>query len=994
MIVPHVRRSLLLPALIAAILLCAVLESGRAQSFTGGFTFALPAADTFAVPFLPSFPKRPIAAGEFVGIDGDGHFSAGGKRIRFFGTNCVADGAFPAQQDAWFIAGRLRKMGYNLVRLHHLDNGWTATGSMFGGALSTRSLDPVNLDKFERFVAELKANGIYVNVNLHVGRTFTKADGVPDADSLKEFGKGYTFFDPILVALQKEYARELLTHSNPYTGLPLASDPVMGMVETTNENSLYFLWRNGALQPYAAGGILPVRHQRLLDSLWGVYLRERYGSTPALLSAWNTGSSDGGPELVVNGSFEGEPFPGLWFLETHAPSSASVARTVATKYDGALSSRVIVTAASGPSLAWHVQWKHTGLSVIKDSLYTIRFAARADSARVIDVSVTKDVSPYTWYGSTQCTLDTSWQVYTFGVRAPETSTADVRLSFSLGAAIGTYFFDAVSMKRSPHVGTLAGESLEQTPRRLLFSECSGFTDTRVEDMTGFYMKVQSDFYGMMRSFLRDSLGVHVPIVGTNWNFGPPDLAVQSASDFLDNHSYWDHPNFPGIPWSSTDWTISNQPMVRATDGATMGGLFGGDPVFEKPYTVSEYNHPFPNRYGSEGPLFLTAYGGFHDIDGFMFFDYSGGRSWIEDKVESYFDMHRNTAQMILMPTLARVFRNGWISPARQTVQVQFTARDVRLIPRYDLWSSHSLSPVGGTLPLVHAVRTSSYDASVTNRDAVPDAGQPPYVSDTQELRWDPTGSFSVNARSFSAVTGFAGGGIDAGSMQLVSATDHLTVMWLALDSLALSDARKSLVTVATRVQNTGMVWDGTNTIHNAWGGAPTLYAPAQLTLRLHMQADSLRVSPLTILGGKGAAARMLLPSVPGIFLLALDLSADRSPWFGVEAFGAGPATAIADPEAVPVAYALEQNYPNPFNGSTRIVYSVGGSAGITRHAKLSVYDLLGRVVAVLVDGSMIPGRYTATFDAGAYASGVYIIRMEFLSDGVAPVLMRKALLVR
>jgi hypothetical protein len=994
MTVPHIRRSLLRHTLVAATLLCAVRESGSAQSFTGGFTFALPAVDTFAVPFLPSFPKRPIAPTEFVGIDGDGHFSAGGKRIRFFGTNCVADGAFPAQQDVWFIAGRLRKMGYNLVRMHHLDNGWTSTGSMFAGAPSTRSLDPGNLDKFERFVAELKANGIYVNVNLHVGRTFTKADGVPDADSLKDFAKGYTFFDPLLIALQKEYARELLTHPNPYTGLPLVSDPVMGMVETTNENSLYFLWRNGALRPYAAGGILPVRHQHLLDSLWGVYLRQRYGTTAALLSAWNAGASESGPEMAVNGSFEGEPFPGLWVLEQHTPSSASVARTVTTKYDGAIASRVIVTAASGPSLAWHVQWKHTGLSVIKDTLYMVRFAARADSVRTIDVSVTKDVSPYTWYGSTQCTLDTSWQVFTFVVRAPETSTSDVRLSFALGAAVATYWIDGVSMKRSPHTGALAGESLEQTPRRLLFSECGGFTDARVADMTGFYMKVQSDFYSMMRSYLRDSLGVHVPIVGTNWNFGPPDLAVQSASDYIDNHAYWDHPNFPGIPWSSTDWTIANQPMVRATDGATVGGLFGGDPVSGKPYTISEYNHPFPNRFGTEGPLFLTAYGAFHDIDGFMFFDYYGGRSWVEDRVESYFDMHRNTAQMILMPTLARVFRNGWISSARQTVQVQFTAQDVRLIPRYDLWSSKSLSPVGGTLPLVHGVRTSSYDALVSNRDAVPDAGQPPYVSDTGELRWDPAGSFSVNAPSISAVTGFAGGGVDAGAMQLVAASDHVTILWLSLDSLSLADARRSLITVATRVQNTGMVWDGTNTIHNAWGGAPTLYAPVQITLRLRTQADSLRLSPLTVLGGKGATSRMLLPSAPGIFQLPLDLSVEHSPWFGVEAFGTGPATSIGDPGTVPPSFALEQNYPNPFNGSTRVVYSVGGNAGIPRHVKLAVYDLLGRQVALLADGSMVPGRYAATFDAGTYASGVYIIRLELPAEGIAPLLMRKALLIR
>jgi hypothetical protein len=139
---------------------------------------------------------------------------------------------------------------------------------------------------------------------------------------------------------------------------------------------------------------------------------------------------------------------------------------------------------------------------------------------------------------------------------------------------------------------------------------------------------------------------------------------------------------------------------------------------------------------------------------------------------------------------------------------------------------------------------------------------------------------------------------------------------------------------------------------------------------------------------------MVLPSGPGIFQLSLDLSVEHSPWFGVEAFGTGPATSIGDPGTVPPSFALEQNYPNPFNGSTRVVYVVGGSAGIARHVKLAVYDLLGRQVAVLAEGGMVPGRYGATFDAGAYASGVYIIRLEFPADGIAPLLMRKALLIR
>jgi hypothetical protein len=94
--------------LILSIACC--LHHGAAQSFTGGFNFALPAIDTFSVRFLPAFPRHPIGSQEFVTVGTGGHFSVNGTPVRFFGTNCVADGAFPSPQDVWFIAGRLRKM--------------------------------------------------------------------------------------------------------------------------------------------------------------------------------------------------------------------------------------------------------------------------------------------------------------------------------------------------------------------------------------------------------------------------------------------------------------------------------------------------------------------------------------------------------------------------------------------------------------------------------------------------------------------------------------------------------------------------------------------------------------------------------------------------------------------------------------------------------------------------------------------------------------------
>ncbi len=74
----------------------------------------------------------------------------------------------------------------------------------------------------------------------------------------------------------------------------------------------------------------------------------------------------------------------------------------------------------------------------------------------------------------------------------------------------------------------------------------------------------------------------------------------------------------------------------------------------------------------------------------------------------------------------------------------------------------------------------------------------------------------------------------------------------------------------------------------------------------------------------------------------------------------------------PDHYALSQNYPNPFNPSTTIRYDLPAD----NHVRLTVYDLLGRQVAVLVDQPMSAGRHQANFDASHLSSGLYIYRLE------------------
>lgn len=73
----------------------------------------------------------------------------------------------------------------------------------------------------------------------------------------------------------------------------------------------------------------------------------------------------------------------------------------------------------------------------------------------------------------------------------------------------------------------------------------------------------------------------------------------------------------------------------------------------------------------------------------------------------------------------------------------------------------------------------------------------------------------------------------------------------------------------------------------------------------------------------------------------------------------------------PLSFSLGRNYPNPFNPSTRINFSIDEEG----EGSLSVYDILGRQVAVLKSGLMRPGSYEAVWNSAGMASGIYIYRL-------------------
>ena len=75
---------------------------------------------------------------------------------------------------------------------------------------------------------------------------------------------------------------------------------------------------------------------------------------------------------------------------------------------------------------------------------------------------------------------------------------------------------------------------------------------------------------------------------------------------------------------------------------------------------------------------------------------------------------------------------------------------------------------------------------------------------------------------------------------------------------------------------------------------------------------------------------------------------------------------------LPDSYVLGGNYPNPFNPSTEIRFALPEASNVS----LVVYDMTGRVVAELLDGSLETGIHSVTWNASTLPSGVYVYRFQ------------------
>ena len=760
-------------------------------------------------------------------ITAGAHLYRDGRRVRIWGVNLSFGANFPIHADAPHVATRLAAAGVNSVRFHHMDTSRWPRG--IWNARDGRTIEPEALDRLDFFINELAKRGINVNINLHVGRAHSEYVGLPETN--RGYDKIAGIFTPALIEAQKQYARDLLTHVNPYRGTRYADDPAVAFVEITNEDS-FFMWSSEETLR-----TLGRYYDRILRTLFNDWLRERYESDDALHAAWAEGTESLGQSLLKNGDFTSGISAGVphhWNLEQHEGCRAAVSRSRDTP-PAAVQIRITQADETG----WHLQLTQGGFALTQGRYYTVSFTASSSSQRTISCSAGQAHSPWSNLGlSENVELDGQWRSFSYGFVA----TADdnnARISFALSGDDATVYLGNVQFRPGGQVVLAEGESLSDGNISLFLDNES---QRREIDRMMFLAETEKAYFDDMRSYIKNDLACNALVTGTIV-FGPLGLYAQSDMDFIDAHAYWQHPRFPGTPWDAGNWTIEQKPMTDHPEEATLFRL-AAERLAGKPFTVSEYNHPAPMDAQAECVPMMASFAATQDWDGLWFYTYShSGDTWDRQNLNSYFDIDTNPAKWGFMRAGAAIFSEAAVGPRApaQPVPIVGSWDDLPNLAQVHLRHDRDLLDI-----LTEAAAITSMDMLQT--PYVPSyTGMSPTTQGSAltgpDVAWTVSengqGAYQVTSPTAQVYIGHAGRfEAQSGGKVKITAPD-----FVALTVTPLDGGETILVTACGRCENTEMQFsEDRRTVGRNWGRAPVRIEPVEGRLVLpegHWQCHAL-----------------------------------------------------------------------------------------------------------------------------------------------------------
>jgi hypothetical protein len=314
----------------AGLTLCLEPAARSADAVAGRWAFD-PRPDDFRPDALLDLRSlNEASAGEhgFVRVSPDGDFLDGrGQPLRFWAVNTGVQDPLPQYsqfppRDLARHARWLAKRGVNMVRWHGVQYPLAGKG---GPTDDPTAVNRTALDGLWRLVAAMKNEGIYTTISPYWANALRipAAWGIEGPD--KQDAHAILFFHPKLRAAYKAWLRVLFTEKNPYTGVPLAREPAVALIQLQNEDSLLF-WTFSNLGK---------EQQAVLGKQFGDWLARKYGSPAQAGSAWGGAAVTATGKLIADDPARGVfGFYHLYDFTTRAPKPpAGKARRMADQLE-------------------------------------------------------------------------------------------------------------------------------------------------------------------------------------------------------------------------------------------------------------------------------------------------------------------------------------------------------------------------------------------------------------------------------------------------------------------------------------------------------------------------------------------------------------------------------------------------------------------------------------------------------------------------------------
>ncbi len=229
-------------------------------------------------------------------VEGDRFVFEDGTPVRFWAGNIAASAIFSDRDEIQRHARRIARLGYNMMRIHHHDSmRWVSRTVIDRTRDDSRHFDEEVLERLDWWIHCLKEEGVYVWLDLHVGRLVKEGDEIGEgfAEMMRNHGtpqganiKGFCYFNERIEELMREFNEKYLNRVNEHTGLAYKEDPAIIAVQLTNENDITNKFGNRMLGDKDN----PYHHEKFMEDV-GRFAEEHGLNRSRTAQTWLPGPS-------------------------------------------------------------------------------------------------------------------------------------------------------------------------------------------------------------------------------------------------------------------------------------------------------------------------------------------------------------------------------------------------------------------------------------------------------------------------------------------------------------------------------------------------------------------------------------------------------------------------------------------------------------------------------------------------------------------------------